>query len=166
MAIYWFYKTETALGLFMLMIKSFEASFPLCSCFFGILMKLRYAQCPLFKCYLLTTVRGVGLSCNNNSRTHIVSVLCQNMENVRSIGRVNRSVGRFPTESVCMSSSAMDQVQCKASCCEAFCGFPRLAPSVCVFSLRSISVEVAPSHRSLDMFVVEHCILPLRIQCT
>lgn len=88
-----------------------------------------------------------------------MSVLCRNMENVRSIGRASRSVGCFPTESVCMLSSATDQVQCKASCFEAFCGFPRLAPSVCVFSLRSTSVEVAPSHRSLDIFVLEHCIL-------
>lgn len=57
----------------------------------------------------------------------------------------------------------MGQVQCKASCSEVFCGFPRLAPSVCVFSLRSSSAEVAPSYRSLDIFILEHCILPLCI---
>lgn len=61
-----------------------------------------------------------------NSGTHIVSVLCRNTENGRSIGRASRSVGCFPTGSVCMSSSAMDQVQCKAGCCEAFRGFPDL----------------------------------------
>lgn len=61
-----------------------------------------------------------------NSGTHIVSVLCRNTENGRSVGRASSSAGRFPTESVFMSSSAMDQVQCKAGCCEAFRGFPDL----------------------------------------
>lgn len=61
-----------------------------------------------------------------SSRTHIVSVLCRHMENVRSVGRASRSGGRFPTESVCMSSSAMDRVQCKVGCSEALRSFPDL----------------------------------------
>lgn len=47
----------------------------------------------------------------------------------------------------------MGHVQCKASCFEAFCGFPRLAPSVCVFSLWSISVEVASPYRSRHIYI-------------
>lgn len=55
-----------------------------------------------------------------------MSVVCRRTENVRSVGRASRSGGHFPKESVCMSSSAIDRVQCKAGCCEAFRGFPDL----------------------------------------
>lgn len=86
----------------MLIIYPFEASFPLCSYFFVILMKLHCAQCSLFKCYLVTTVRGVGLSCNGNSRTHTCVSSVQEHRNIRSIGGVSISVGHFPVEGVCM----------------------------------------------------------------
>lgn len=51
----------------------------------------------------MIAVRGIGLSGNTNSRTHTcVSSVYRNTEKVTGIGRVSRSMGRFPVESVGM----------------------------------------------------------------